>query len=75
MSESQASVGQSVRESEADLLTANTLIELLASRMASIESVLAEIDTMLGNRQPEKDWFTVREFAQLLDRSEFTVRE
>lgn len=47
----------------------------LAARMASIESVLAEIHAMLANRQPQKDWYTVRELAELLERSEFTVRE
>lgn len=48
---------------------------VLATRMASIESVLAEIHAMLANRQPQKDWYTVRDLAELLERSEFTVRE
>ena len=48
---------------------------VLVARIESIESVLAEIHAMLANRQPQKDWYTVREIAELLDRSEFTVRE
>ena len=48
---------------------------VLAARMDSIESVLAEIHAMLANRQPQKDWYTVREVAEVLERSEFTVRE
>jgi len=48
---------------------------VLAARMDSIESVLAEIHAMLANRQPQKDWYTVREIAEILERSEFTVRE
>ena len=48
---------------------------VLAARMDSIESVLAEIHAMLANRQPQKDWYTVREIAETLERSEFTVRE
>ena len=47
----------------------------LAARMDSIETFLEEIHSMLANRQPQKDWYTVRELAELLDRSEFTVRE
>lgn len=47
----------------------------LTTRIASIESVLAEIHAMLSNRQPQKDWYTVRELAEILTRSEFTVRE
>ena len=48
---------------------------VLAARIESIEAVLAEIHAMLANRQPQKDWYTVREIAELLERSEFTVRE
>ena len=48
---------------------------VLVARIESIESVLAEIHAMLANRQPQKDWYTVREIAELLERSEFTVRE
>lgn len=48
---------------------------VLVARIESIETVLAEIHAMLANRQPQKDWYTVREIAELLERSEFTVRE
>ena len=48
---------------------------VLVARIESIETVLAEIHAMLADRRPQKDWYTVREIAELLDRSEFTVRE
>lgn len=47
----------------------------LEVRISSIESVLTEIHAMLSERQPVKDWYTVRELSEILKRSEFTVRE
>lgn len=44
-------------------------------RLVGMESMLAEIHQMLANRQVEKDWYTVRELAEILDRSDFTIRE
>ena len=49
--------------------------EQLEDRICGMESMLAEIHEMLANRQVEKDWYTVREVAEILERSEFTVRE
>ena len=47
----------------------------LEHRICGMESMLAEIHEMLASRQVEKDWYTVREVAEILKRSEFTVRE
>ena len=47
----------------------------LETRISGMESMLAEIHQMLAKRQIEKDWYTVREVAEILERSEFTVRE
>ena len=47
----------------------------LETRISGMESMLSEIHEMLANRQVEKDWYTVREVAEILERSEFTVRE
>ena len=47
----------------------------LKDRICGMESMLAEIHKMLANRQVEKDWYTVREVAEILKKSEFTVRE
>lgn len=50
-------------------------IPALEIRLSGLEAKLVEIHQLLLNRQVEKDWYTVRELAQILDRSEFTVRE
>ena len=47
----------------------------LENRISGMEEMLVEIHAMLANRKPEKDWYTVREVAEVLERSEFTVRE
>ena len=47
----------------------------LEHRICGMESMLAEIHEMLASRQVEKDWYTVREVAEILKKSEFTVRE
>lgn len=47
----------------------------LETRICGMEATLAEIREMLANRQVAKDWYTVREVAESLERSEFTVRE
>ena len=47
----------------------------LESRLIGMEALLSEIHLLLSNQQVEKDWYTVREVAEILDRSEFTVRE
>lgn len=47
----------------------------LYKRISVMEAILQEIHEMLSNRQVAKDWYTVREVAKLLERSEFTVRE
>lgn len=49
--------------------------EQLEDRICGMESMLVEIHKMLANRQVEKDWYSVREIAEILKRSEFTVRE
>ena len=40
-----------------------------------MEALLAEIRDLLSNQRVVKDWYTVRELAEILARSEFTVRE
>lgn len=50
-------------------------IESLESRLCGLENTLAEIHSMLASGREEKEWYTVRELAEILDRSEFTVRE
>jgi len=45
------------------------------TRLSDMETLLTQIHQMLSNQQVEKDWYTVREVAEILGRSEFTVRE
>jgi len=45
------------------------------NRLSGMEFLLTEIHNLLSNRQVKKDWYTVRELAEILERSEFTVRE
>lgn len=40
-------------------------------RLERIESILAE----LAHRQTMRDWYTTEQFAQLVGKAEFTVRE
>ena len=47
----------------------------LENRISGMEELLVEIHAMLANRKVEKEWYTVREVAELLQKSEFTVRE
>ena len=43
----------------------------IEERLEKIESILA----VLVDRQTIKDWYTTEEFARILGRAEFTVRE
>jgi len=47
------------------------LVEQLLDRLGKIESAL----TSLLRRQSDKEWYTTKEAADLLGRSEYTVRE
>ena len=47
----------------------------LETRSSDMEAMLVEIHQMLAGQRPKKDWYTVREIAEILERSEFTVRE
>ena len=40
-----------------------------------MESVLSKFHDLLKNADTLKDWYTVKEVAEILERSEFTVRE
>ena len=43
----------------------------LEERLDKIESMLA----VLVDRQPDREWYSVEEFARIVGRSEFTCRE
>lgn len=43
----------------------------LMMRLAKIESMLAD----LVHRQQIRDWYTTEQFAQLMGKAEFTIRE
>jgi hypothetical protein len=45
--------------------------EQLDERLGRIESMLA----VLVERQQPKEWYTTHEFAQAVDKAEFTIRE
>jgi hypothetical protein len=47
------------------------LVQALLERLDKIESTLA----MLANQQAVKDWYSTDEFAKLVGKAEFTVRE
>ena len=52
-----------------------TRISGMETRISGMEAMLLEIHQMLAGQRPKKDWYTVREVAEILERSEFTVRE
>ncbi len=45
------------------------------TRLSTMELLLGEIHKLLSDQRIVKEWYTVREVAQQLQRSEFTVRE
>ena len=47
----------------------------IEQRLSVIEDTLANIQRLLENRRPEKDWYTVAEIAEIFDKAEWTVRE
>lgn len=47
----------------------------LAERLARIEEKLADIHSILHEKKDEKEWYRTDEVADILDKSEFTVRE
>lgn len=49
--------------------------EQFEHRLAAIEETVQQIRELLLNQRRIKDWYTVAEVSDLLDRAEFTVRE
>jgi hypothetical protein len=47
----------------------------LDQRMASLDEKLDQINQLLLNQRTEKEWYTTEEFANLVGKAEFTVRE
>ena len=47
----------------------------IAVRLDRIEMQLAEVRDMLASQRTLKDWYTTEEFAALVGKAEFTVRE
>jgi hypothetical protein len=58
--------------------TLRRVFKILASfdgRLKNIEELLTEVSSTVSSRQPEKEWYTTAEVADLLGKSDFTVRE
>ena len=53
----------------------STSLAQLADRIAVIEATVTEIRDLLANPTPQREWYSVSEVAQLLEKAEFTVRE
>ncbi len=47
------------------------LLEVLNNRLARIELILSEVQ----NIEPDKEWYSIAEVAELLGKANFTVRE
>ncbi len=47
----------------------------IITRLGRIELQLAEVRDMLASQRTLKDWYTTEEFAALVGKAEFTVRE
>jgi hypothetical protein len=52
-----------------------TLDQRMASLEEKLEEKLAQINQLLLNQRTEKEWYTTEEFANLVGKAEFTVRE
>lgn len=50
-------------------------LEDLQCRLQSIEETMLQIQGMLADDRPQKEWYTVAEVAEMLGKAEFTVRE
>ncbi len=47
----------------------------IVARLDRIEVHLAEMRDLMASQKTIKDWYTTKEFAALLGKAEFTVRE
>ncbi len=47
----------------------------LQQRLVSIESTVKDIQALLENQRQIKEWYSVAEAAEALEKAEFTVRE
>jgi len=47
----------------------------LVERLARIEEKVADIHSLLVEKKNEKEWYRTDEVAEILDKSDFTVRE
>ncbi len=51
------------------------ILDSFDGRLRSLEEMLAAVSHAVSCRQSEKEWYTTAELANLLDKSDFTVRE
>jgi hypothetical protein len=59
---------------ETNELLLQSLISV-GERLASLEETVCEIHNILRDKQTEKEWYRTDEVAQILGKSDFTVRE
>ena len=52
-----------------------TTLDSVERRLKGLEELLAEVSRTVVCRQPEKEWYSSAELAELLGKSDFTVRE
>jgi len=50
-------------------------LDSVERRLTSLEELLAEVSRAVAGSQSEKEWYTTAELADLLIKSDFTVRE
>ena len=50
-------------------------LDSVDSRLENLEKLVAGMGLVVAERQAEKDWYSTAELAELLGKSDFTVRE
>lgn len=63
------------QQSIAAVVSHETTVVELASKLAKIESVLCSLHELVANRQTTKDSYTTQEVAKILEKRPYTVRE
>ena len=50
-------------------------LQVVADRLTGLEKVTADIHQLLIGQRQEKEWYTTRELAEIVGKSDYTIRE